>query len=163
MYAAGLDLHSSISLTIKAGERSLVKTGLTAMAPPNTYIRIASRSGLAKRGIDVGAGVVDADYRGEMQALLINNSTQPFQVESEDRIAQLIHERILMAEPRAKNTLPSTTRGTQGFGSTGMSTLITTTRIAALKVIQFDQQFLEQVRVAGQGDPEYQKGLATPE
>src|ERR1700709_1592451 len=132
------------------------------MASPNTYVRIASRSGLAKRGIDVGAGVVDADYRGEIQALLINNSTIPFQVEIGDRIAQLILERIVMANPSTADGLPSTARGTQGFGSTGTSTLLTSIHISALRVIQFDQDFLGQVRTAGQADPEYREWGSNP-
>src|SRR4030088_153521 len=104
------------------------------MAPPNTYVRIASRSGLATNGIDVGAGVVDADYRGEIQALLINNSNLPFRVAIGDRIAQLILERIVTLTPSIKDILPGTARGTQGFSSTGTSTLLTTTRISALRI-----------------------------
>src|SRR5712692_8104073 len=144
--AAGLDVHSCQNLSIKAGERRLVKTGLAARPPRNTYLQIAPRSGLAVKGIDVGAGVVDEDYRGEIQVLLINKSSTPFVITSGDRIAQLILERIVMAKPKAEERLTPTERGTQGFGSMGTNTLLSTARIDSLKAIQFDQEFLTQVR-----------------
>ena len=159
---AGLDVHSCQNLTIRIGERRLVKTGLAARPPRNTYLQIAPRSGLAVKGIDVGAGVVDEDYRGEIQVLLINNSHTPFAISSGDRIAQLILESIVMANPRAEERLTTTERGTQGFGSTGTNTLLSTARIASLKAIQFDQEFLNQVRAASQEDQEYQEELRQP-
>jgi dUTP pyrophosphatase len=66
------------------------------VAPPGTNARIAPWSGLAvKHGIDIGVGVIDEDYQGEIKVVLINNSTIPFQVRPGDRIVQLILEKIL--------------------------------------------------------------------
>jgi dUTP pyrophosphatase len=162
-HAAGVDLHSIVNLTIGAGERCLIKTGLAAAAPPDTYIRIAPRSGLAKRGIDVGAGVVDADYRGEIQALLINNSAQPFTIQIGDRIAQLILERIVRAEPTSEASLTNTIRGDQGFGSTGIASLLSAANISTLKTTQFHQDFLNQVRITSLADPAYQDLVSHPD
>ena len=73
--AAGHDLYAAENATIPAGQRGLVDTKIAVALPPGTYGRIAPRSGLAvKRGIDIGAGVVDADYRGTLKVLLINSS-----------------------------------------------------------------------------------------
>jgi dUTP pyrophosphatase len=99
-------------MIIRAGERKLVQTGLAAVPPPHMYLRIAPRSGLARKGIDVGAGVVDADYRGEIRVLLINNSPKPLTVQPGDRIAQMILEQILMTNPTLHPYLPKSKRGT---------------------------------------------------
>jgi hypothetical protein len=141
----------------------MVKTGLAAAAPPDTYIRIASRSGLARNSIDVGAGVVDADYRGEIQALIINNSTQPFTIRIGDRIAQLILERIVMANPTTEVSLTSTRRGARGFGSMGITTLLSKANISTLKANQFHQDFLNQVRTTSLADPAYQEWVSHPD
>jgi dUTP pyrophosphatase len=83
-------------MIILPGEQSPVNTGIALVVPPRTYARIAPQSGLVvKHGIDIGAGVIDKDYRGEIKVVLINNSSIPFQVQPGDRIAQLILEKIL--------------------------------------------------------------------
>ena len=88
-YAAGLDLSSAIDITIAPGERALVKTDLAIACPSGTYARIAPRSGLAyKYGIDVGAGVIDADYRGPLGVILFNFGNKEFTIQRGDRIAQ---------------------------------------------------------------------------
>ena len=92
--------------------------------PPGTYARIAPRSGLVIRNfIDVGAGVVDSDYRGEIKVVLFNHCAEDFVVQAGDRIAQLILERI--ETPQVKNVvaLDDTDRGARGFGSTGTKQL----------------------------------------
>ena len=82
----------------------------------------APRSGLAwKKHIDVGAGVVDADYRGNVGVILFNFSDEPFEVAPGDRVAQLILEKIDMAAVEEVEELPDTARGAGGFGSTGVS------------------------------------------
>ena len=82
--------------------------------------RIAPRSGLAtKSSVDVGAGVVDRDYTGDVKVLLINNGTEPFQVHKGDRIAQLIIEKIASVPITKTDSLDNTIRGDAGFGSTG--------------------------------------------
>ncbi len=92
--------------------------------PENTYARIAPRSGLAvKKFIDTGAGVVDYDYRGEVGVVLFNHSDENFEIKVGDRIAQLILERICMAECVETEELFDTDRGSGGFGSTGVKGL----------------------------------------
>ena len=125
--AAGYDLYcSEENVLIPAGDRRPVDTGIAiAFTNPEirVYARIAPRSGLSVRGLDIGAGVVDPDYRGSVKVLLINNSVDgvPFQINQGDRIAQLILERIETPECIIVDSLPETDRGTNGFGSTGLS------------------------------------------
>lgn len=118
--AAGYDLHSSEEITIKSGDRALVSTGMAIAVPEGTYGRVAPRSGLAvKYGIDCGAGVIDADYRGEVKVLLFNFSKEDYQIHSGDRIAQLVLERIVNPPVEVVADLEDTLRGVGGFGSTG--------------------------------------------
>lgn len=118
--AAGYDLYSVEDTIIKAGERALVSTGLSLAIPEGSYGRVAPRSGLAvKHGIDCGAGVVDADYRGELFVLLFNLSKEDYQVKVGDRIAQLILEQIVNPPVEVVSNLTETERGAGGFGSTG--------------------------------------------
>lgn len=119
--AAGLDLHAIEHLQIQPHQRAAVKTGLSVAVPKTTYGRIAPRSGLAfKSGIDVLAGVIDSDYRGELICVLINHSDQPFAIAPGDRIAQLIIEQIITPIPEWSTELDTTIRNDQGFGSTGI-------------------------------------------
>merc|ERR1712014_347477 len=105
-----------------AGGKGIVKTGLSVATPDGTYARLAPRSGLvAKKMIHVGAGVVDADYRGEVGVILFNHGSEPFEVKKSDRIAQLILEKIAMVPCTEVESLEDTTRGAGGFGSTGVS------------------------------------------
>ena len=119
--AAGYDLCSAHNCTIPAKGKGLVKTGLSLSFPTGLYARIAPRSGLAlKKFIDVGAGVVDADYRGEVGVVLFNHGDQDFEVKMGDRIAQLILERIDTPPVEEVQALEETVRGAGGFGSTGV-------------------------------------------
>ncbi|XP_020087642.1 deoxyuridine 5'-triphosphate nucleotidohydrolase-like [Ananas comosus] len=119
--SAGYDLSSAVEATVPARGRALVATDLSISIPVETYARIAPRSGLSwKHAIDVGAGVVDADYRGPVGVLLFNHSDLDFQVKAGDRIAQLIIERIMTPEVVEVLDLDSTARGEGGFGSTGV-------------------------------------------
>ena len=101
--------------------KGLVSTGIRVAIPPSYYGRLAPRSGLAlKHGIDVGAGVIDADYRGDVKVLLFNFGTEAFQVRKGDRIAQLIVEKISPDETMTVvDALDDTVRDASGFGSTG--------------------------------------------
>ena len=120
-FSAGLDLSSAEDKVIPAGERALVKTDLSIACPPGTYARIAPRSGLAlKKGIDTGAGVVDADYRGPVGVILFNWGKEDFEIKVGDRIAQLILEQIVLPDVVETDELPETVRGEGGFGSTGV-------------------------------------------
>lgn len=119
--AAGYDLTSIEHVTIFPGTRGLVSTGVSVKLPPGVYGRIAPRSGLAvKNGIQIGAGVIDADYRGEIKVLLFNHSSDhTFDVALGDRIAQLICERCELPEVTQVDELDETERGDGKFGSTG--------------------------------------------
>jgi len=118
--AAGLDLYSIEEVTLGAGERAAVRTGLSVAIPEGFYGRVAPRSGLAVRsGLDVLAGVVDSDYRGEILCALINHGREPLTLEAGARIAQLVIERIASPEPAWAENLSETERGAGGFGSTG--------------------------------------------
>ena len=93
--AAGHDLYASEGTQIPAGEQVMVGTGVAIQLPHNIYGRIAPRSGLAvKHRLATNAGVIDADYRGEVKVVLVNQGNQPYRVEQGDRIAQLIIEKI---------------------------------------------------------------------
>ena len=119
--SAGFDLSSAVDTVITAGCRGLVQTDISIACPPGTYARIAPRSGLAvKKGIDVGAGVVDADYRGPVGVVLFNFGEEDFVVKQGDRIAQLILEQICMVDAVQVEELDETVRGEGGFGSTGV-------------------------------------------
>ena len=124
--AAGMDLYADLGnkgvIQINPGERKLIKTGVAMAIPPGYYGRVAPRSGLAyKNGIDVMAGVIDSDYRGEIGAIIINLGDAPFNVHTGDRVAQLIFERYSPAYGYKVAVLPGTERGDGGFGSTGKS------------------------------------------
>ncbi|KAH3054749.1 hypothetical protein KXV27_001546 [Aspergillus fumigatus] len=93
----------------------------SAQAPTDCYGRVAPRSGLAsKHFIDTGAGVIDADYRGEVKVLLFNFSDVDFTVKVGDRIAQLVLERIYTPDVMVVEELEESVRGAGGFGSTGV-------------------------------------------
>jgi deoxyuridine 5'-triphosphate nucleotidohydrolase len=119
--SAGLDLASAYDCVVPAGDKLLIKTDLAVACPTNCYARVAPRSGLThKKFIDVGAGVIDADYRGNVGVILFNHGKEDFVVAKGDRIAQLILEMILLAPVVEVKELEDTERGAGGFGSTGM-------------------------------------------
>lgn len=118
--ACGLDIHSVEEITIESGQRVAVRTGLAVAIPIGFYGRMAPRSGLAlKVGVDVLAGVIDADYRGEILCLLINLGKNDFKIKVGDRIAQLIIEKVALLDPVWSEKLDETERNQAGFGSTG--------------------------------------------
>ena len=130
MNSAGFDISSNEDKLLNKWSRSLISTGVFLKnLDPQYYIRIAPRSGLALKNIDVGAGVVDSDYRGEMKVVLINSSDNSFEVKKGDRIAQLIitkHENNAIMNGYTDNgeivhdTKNMNLRGENGFGSTGI-------------------------------------------
>ena len=90
--------------------------------PPGCYGRISPRSGLAiKKFIDVGAGVIDSDYRGKLGVILLNFGEEHFMVNMGDRIAQLIFEKIKTPQIKEVKSLEETRRGNSGYDSTGMN------------------------------------------
>lgn len=101
-------------------DKLVVKTDIQVELPEGCYGRIAPRSGLAaKNFIDIGAGVVDEDYRGNLGVVMFNHSNVEFPIAKGDRIAQLICERIFYPTLEEVKTLTDTERGANGFGSTG--------------------------------------------
>ncbi|KCV67665.1 dUTP pyrophosphatase [Fonticula alba] len=118
--AAGYDLFSARDMVIPARSRALVPTDISLALPEGTYGRMAPRSSLALRhGIDVGAGVIDCDYRGPLGVMLFNHSDEDFQVVAGNRIAQLIIETIITPPVVEVDDLDDTERGAGAFGSTG--------------------------------------------
>lgn len=114
--AAGIDLRSAQDVTLPPNSRILVNTGVKCRTPQGTYARLAPRSGLALKGIDVAAGVIDRDFTGEIRALLVNTTASPYPIKKGDKIAQLILEKIDTVTPIPVNKLPTTQRGNKGFG-----------------------------------------------
>merc|ERR1712098_303647 len=120
--AAGYDLHGAYDYSIPPRGKVLAKTDLQVKVPSGTYGRIAPRSGLAwKNHLDIGAGVVDEDYRGNVGVVMFNHSDEEFSIKAGDRIAQLVCEKISYPELEVLDTLDETARGEAGFGSTGVS------------------------------------------
>ncbi|XP_029899875.1 deoxyuridine 5'-triphosphate nucleotidohydrolase, mitochondrial [Myripristis murdjan] len=118
--AAGYDLYSAYDYSIGPMDKAIVKTDIQIAVPRGCYGRVAPRSGLAaKHFIDVGAGVVDEDYRGNVGVVLFNFSKETFEVKKGDRVAQLVCERICYPDLVELETLDETERGAGGFGSTG--------------------------------------------
>ena len=118
--AAGLDLYATGNVTIKANNYGLVATDISIKFPDGMYARIAPRSGLAlKKGINVGAGVIDQDYTGPIGVILFNHGTEDFVIAPGDRIAQLILEANFILPVKEVFEIKDSTRGNQGFGSTG--------------------------------------------
>ena len=124
--AAGLDLVAAVPadapVTIAPGARALIPTGLSVALPPGTEGQVRPRSGLATRhGVTVlnAPGTVDADYRGEIQVILINLGDRPFDVARGERIAQLVIAPVLRVQLSKQKKLVKTKRGAKGFGSTG--------------------------------------------
>ncbi|KAI3323604.1 putative Deoxyuridine 5'-triphosphate nucleotidohydrolase [Xylariaceae sp. AK1471] len=119
-FAAGYDMYSAQAATVPARGKVLVDTDISIALPANTYGRVAPRSGLAsKHSIQTGAGVIDADYRGQVKILLFNHSDVDYSIVEGDRIAQLIIERIYTPDVCEVADLEESVRGAGGFGSTG--------------------------------------------
>jgi dUTP pyrophosphatase len=118
--AAGADLRASAAVAIAPGARASVPTGLRIEIPSGCVGLVWPRSGLALRqGIDTLAGVIDSDYRGLVQVILVNHGQDEVRIEAGDRIAQLLVQRVERVTFRRVNDLEDTSRGSGGFGSTG--------------------------------------------
>lgn len=121
-HSAGYDLYSIDNVIIKPQGKALIPIGLMIALPEGTYGRIAPRSGLAvKHFIDVGAGVIDADYRGVISVLLFNHGKSSYKVKRGERVAQLICEKIQKINLVEVDELDLTMRNENGFGSSGYS------------------------------------------
>src|SRR5690606_25412124 len=110
-------------IVLLPGQRRAVPTGIRIALPEGTEAQVRPRSGLALRhGISMvnAPGTIDADFRGELQVILINQGEEPFRIERGDRIAQLVVAPVLRAEWQRTQELPRTARGEGGFGHTGV-------------------------------------------
>jgi dUTP pyrophosphatase len=117
--AAGLDICAIEDVEIQPKQRALARTGFAVAIPPGFYGRVAPRSGLAvKQGLDVLAGVIDSDYRGELCCVLYNTGDETIHLPAGSKICQLILEQIITPEATWVNDLDATARGAGGFGST---------------------------------------------
>ena len=123
---AGMDLSSSEDVTVPAGSQVFVGTGIAISIPCDCYGRVAPRSGLAaKHSIHVMAGVIDSGYKGEIKVILFNLGKKDLEVKKGDRIAQIVFEKIytpdtLVEVSNEEYNYGASTRGTGGFGSTGV-------------------------------------------
>ncbi len=126
--SAGMDLIAAIpaneALTLQPGSRALVPTGLCIELPVGSEAQVRPRSGLAaKHGVTVlnSPGTIDADYRGEIQVILINHGDDDFKIHRGDRIAQLVFASLMRCNLRETAELKGSARGAGGFGSTGIA------------------------------------------
>lgn len=125
-HASGFDLRAAVDapLRLDPGARSLVPTGISIAIPPGFEGQVRPRSGLAIRhGIALvnSPGTIDADYRGEIQVILVNLGSEPFVIERGERIAQLVIAPVAACELDEVAELDPTGRGEDGFGSSGRS------------------------------------------
>ena len=123
-HAAAMDVHACLDtpMTLQPLERAMVPTGLAFELPEGTELQVRARSGLSiKHGLTLvnGIGTIDADYRGELNVLMINLGQEPFVIEPDMRIAQVLVSRYEKVEWNEVNEIGETERGSGGFGSTG--------------------------------------------
>jgi dUTP pyrophosphatase len=124
--SSGADLQADIpeeqKVTIQPGCWERVPTGLRVEIPPGYEAQVRPRSGLSsKHGVTIlnAPGTIDCDYRGEIQVILINLGSEPFQVTRGTRIAQIVFAPVVQADFHLRKTLSRSERGEGGFGSTG--------------------------------------------
>jgi len=127
-HAAGLDLLAAVPadapVELAPGARAMIPTGIAIALPPGSEGQIRPRSGLAIRhGVTVlnAPGTIDADYRGELQVILVNIGSEPFVIHRGMRIAQIVIARIQHAKLVETNSLDTTERAAGGLGSTGLT------------------------------------------
>jgi dUTP diphosphatase len=125
-HAAGLDLLAAVPqdtpLLLAPGKHAMVPTGLAIALPKGFEAQVRPRSGLAAtHGVTVlnSPGTIDADYRGEVSVILINHGAEPFTIRRGERIAQMVIAPVVQARLNPVDSLPDTSRGGGGFGSTG--------------------------------------------
>jgi dUTP pyrophosphatase len=118
---AGLDLYSNETVVLQPNEKKTIKTGIALALPPGHVGLVWDRSGLASKfHLHTFAGVIDETYRGELSIVIGNFGTQPYTIEKNTRIAQLLVQPIVQPEVNEVTELSETNRGSGGFGSTGL-------------------------------------------
>jgi len=119
---AGMDIFSCEDAVIKSNQRALISTGLAIELPEGYVSLIWDKSGIASKfGITKMAGVIEHTYRGEYKILLLNTSDKEYIIKKGEKIAQLLIQPIITAEIEEVNELSESKRGTNGFGSTGLT------------------------------------------
>ena len=120
--AAGADLKSVLHITLAPGAGHMISTGVSLAIPEGFVGLVFPRSGLATKGVTLknSVGVIDSDYRGEIMVSLVNNSYETVEINKGDRIAQIVFLPVTQFPFISVDKLPETTRGTGGFGSTGL-------------------------------------------
>ena len=116
---AGLDLYNLDDVLLEAGAGKVVKTGIALALPAGHVGLVADRSSLGKKGIKTAGGVIDAGYRGEIHIVLWNISPESIQLKRGERIAQLLILPVATPAVQEVSVLDETSRGVNGFGSTG--------------------------------------------
>jgi len=121
--SAGVDLKAMGDYVVRPGQRKLIKTGLKIALPEGYEAQVRPRSGLAlKRGITVlnTPGTIDSDYRGDIGVILLNTGESEFRISNGDRIAQMVIAKYERVEFCIVSDIGSTSRGENGFGSSGV-------------------------------------------
>lgn len=123
--SAGMDVRALLeeSVVLNSLERALIPTGIKMEIPSGYEVQVRPRSGLAiKNGITLlnSPGTIDSDYRGEIKIILVNLSSEPFEVKNGERVAQLVIQKVYQMELEETNQLDETERNSGGFGSTGV-------------------------------------------
>lgn len=118
---AGMDIFASENLTLNPSERGLVKTGISMEFPEGYVFLVWDKSGIStKTGVTTLAGVIDSGYRGELQIAVVNLGQEPYTFEKGKKVAQGLIQPIVEAEIEEVDILTDSTRGEEGFGSTGI-------------------------------------------
>lgn len=118
--SAGYDLYASAECCVSAKGKAIVKTDISMAIPYGYYGRVAPRSSMAMKHTDIGAGVIDSDYRGEIGIVLFNHSDVDLCIKIHDRVAQILIEKLGMGLLVEVDELDTTLRGGDGYGSTGV-------------------------------------------
>ncbi|MGL4981143.1 MAG: dUTP diphosphatase [Fusobacteriaceae bacterium] len=123
--SAGMDVRALLeeSITLKSLERALIPTGIKMEIPKGYEVQVRPRSGLAiKNGVTVlnSPGTIDSDYRGEIKIILVNLSSEPFEIKNGERVAQLVLQKVYQINFEECDELGTTDRSSGGFGSTGV-------------------------------------------
>ena len=125
-FSSGFDVRAQLGdsvIDLKPGDRTVIPTALSFEIPQGFELQVRPRSGLAaKIGITTlnSPGTIDSDYRGEVKVIIINHGSEVFQIKDQDRIAQIVLCPIVRAKFSIVEELSDTTRGSGGFGSTGV-------------------------------------------
>jgi dUTP pyrophosphatase len=120
---AGMDVYSTINFSLKPNHRAAIPTGLSFELPKGFEIQIRPKSGIAlKAGVTMinAPGTLDSGYRGELKVIMINHSSEDYQIKKGEKIAQIVFARYEEAELEETEEISETARGSGGFGSTGL-------------------------------------------